>query len=373
MWQFVFFACLQPDAKDAPVQVRPEVARLESIDAKDRVQAAQFLIENGVQATEWSLVLRRLRSSDQETRRTLCKVVGAHGNGRDFAYEALKQTLKLERNEFYRGDIFSNLASFGPSRVDDLMGLFASSKEKDKQWIVDRIGSMSAGTKKENRNLLERVAAVFDSESEDCKCIAQESLHRFAKSAGEPLHFLLDTKNVDREIHVAGAVLALDPKDADAVRRLVRRVEQSKDRQQEVAASMLFDAVIADDAHLKPLTDALSCPNPKVHLWICGCIGTLKEKARPATDALGKLLDEPETRMHAADALGKIGGAKSVKLLAPYLGDNDEEMRERAVRALGWIGADAKETLPTIRRLIGQGLVPEDTAAEAIRAIDRKE
>jgi len=95
-------------------------------------------------------------------------------------------------------------------------------------------------------------------------------------------------------------------------------------------------------ATLNVLIEALK--EAEVRWAAADILGGMREKAKPALLALIRALkdEEAESRMVAAEALGKIGDQAAVAPLIEALKDENREVRWWAAEALGRIGEDAE-------------------------------
>lgn len=131
------------------------------------------------------------------------------------------------------------------------------------------------------------------------------------------------------------------------------------------ALEMLTSALSSDDAGLRrdsanasavtgragtPLLPLLSGllydTDDSVQYAALRALGTLGPVALPAREAIIPLLDSPETKIDAADALGRMGpGAQPVPpQLASMLLDDQQSVRQAALRCMAQLGG--KEALP---------------------------
>lgn len=115
------------------------------------------------------------------------------------------------------------------------------------------------------------------------------------------------------------------------------------------------------------LVEALACDDEGLH-WEASCaLGELGEKALPALlDALKS--SKPHVRWHAVRALGGINNRQAVAAAAEALGDTDYTVRWAAAEALAGIGVPA--VTPILERLLRYAPM-DDTYQAAYHALHR--
>lgn len=113
---------------------------------------------------------------------------------------------------------------------------------------------------------------------------------------------------------------------------------------------------------------------------LAGCGGTGSPPAAalaPNVDALPSLIRSlkdrrPESKTHAAIAIGRMGpaAAEAIPALTAALKDRDVAVRAAAAHALGKIGPDARSALPDLQNLTKQAPLRE-VARVAIHEIEK--
>jgi HEAT repeat protein len=215
--------------------------------------------------------------------------------------------------------------------------------------------------------VLEEIAALKDEDwalREDAATLLGE--FRDPRAVGPLVEVLHDEDRAVRDA-AAGALRKIGP---PAVPALIVALQDPNGNVQEAAVSILKD--LPDPRALEPLIECLSSQNWIVRMHAAKGLGVLgDERAVPAllplltdpvkavrvdaTDALARIgrpalatllaaLRHQEwiLRLHACEALGKIGAEEAVgPLCRVLLGDRDTAVRQDAAKALGSIGSPA--------------------------------
>jgi HEAT repeat protein len=166
-----------------------------------------------------------------------------------------------------------------------------------------------------------------------------------AANAAEPLAKLLEDPSPRVRTAAAAALAQIDPNDKRAVGALTRDLGSSDVAVRRHAASATGLAGAAAAPLAPKLAALLSDSDEATRRFALQSIATLGPAASDATAAVTKLLDDPQTSIDAADALGRIGKAArpSMKKLATLISSNAPAARWAAVRAMSQIGGpDAK-------------------------------
>jgi len=115
-------------------------------------------------------------------------------------------------------------------------------------------------------------------------------------------------------------------------------------------------ASMRDESKLDQIIGFLSDENPTVRYWGAnGCL-ILKEKSKPALEALMKVLDDEsiDVRISAAEALCHLGKSTTViSVFIEALNSENEMVRVHAMNSLEIIGGDvAKSAIPKVKEVI---------------------
>jgi HEAT repeat protein len=172
-----------------------------------------------------------------------------------------------------------------------------------------------------------------------------------AEAAGDLAKLLDDAAPVAR-MAGAAALLRVKPKEARALDVLTRGLsaEDAAVRRHAARAAGLAGPAAA------PLADRLGAlladADVRVRRVALQAIATLGPAAAGALDPVTKLLDTPETRLDAAEALGRMGPAArpAVKRLARMLTADGAPERWAAVRAMSQIGGE--DAAPAVQFMI---------------------
>ncbi|WP_134672099.1 HEAT repeat domain-containing protein [Halorussus marinus] len=159
----------------------------------------------------------------------------------------------------------------------------------------------------------------------------------------------------------------------EAVRRRAAEILGDMDGNEQVVEDALVKAVEGDDSDgvRAAAIDALDQRHAVERL-----IGALSDEEVPTegaewarAEALVDLLsaDQPELRMAAANALGRLGNRAGTKALIGRLGDPDTRVRARAARAIGRIGDP--RAVSALRKALGDETV--DVRREAADSLGR--
>ncbi|WP_135807148.1 HEAT repeat domain-containing protein [Halorussus marinus] len=159
----------------------------------------------------------------------------------------------------------------------------------------------------------------------------------------------------------------------EAVRRRAAEILGDIDGNEQVVEDALVKAVEGDDSDgvRAAAIDALDQRHAVERL-----IGALSDEEVPTdgaewarAEALVDLLsaDQPELRMAAANALGRLGNRAGTKALIGRLGDPDTRVRARAARAIGRIGDP--RAVSALRKALGDETV--DVRREAADSLGR--
>jgi len=105
-----------------------------------------------------------------------------------------------------------------------------------------------------------------------------------------------------------------------------------------------------DPANLPKLIEMMNDPDGGIRYWAAtGCL-VLGKDAKPAAEALEKLLDDPvgDVRITAAETLFKLGHDDAVKVIVDALGADNASVVLHATNALEYIGDAAGDHLEAI-------------------------
>jgi HEAT repeat protein len=211
-------------------------------------------------------------------------------------------------------------------------------------FVLGRI-RVDAKEKLEERRLMKdavlALAKVVREPNFDLKWRAIDALEEFgreAKPAGPAVRDFIQVCSAYQRVLVARVLFKIDPDDQVSVRTFMAGLEDKDKGVRSLSAQAL---------------------------GICG------KKGAPATETLAKAVVEDidsSVRLAAANALGRIGAAKSVPPLVAALEDPNALVRGAAAQALGMLGPDASVAVEALLTAIHD----EDPSVQldARRAVD---
>jgi HEAT repeat protein len=196
----------------------------------------------------------------------------------------------------------------------------------------------------------------------------------------------LDSDDKETRHRAIFALGAIGPEAAVAVPRLATIMLEDEDRVARGQASLALSKMTpASEVALEAIAQALEDKELVIRMNAAMTLFRLREKARPATPALIKCIKDDANQTNLTYfvvtiqeqmvlALGRAtaGTAEGVPALTETLkGAGDDSMRRATVRALGFVGAEAKPALPLLRPMLES---PNNSvrheAEESIRKIE---
>ncbi len=168
------------------------------------------------------------------------------------------------------------------------------------------------------------------------------SLGPKAADAAGDLAKLLDDATPRVQMAAAAALLRIKPGDARSLDVLARGLASADSGTCRHAARAAGLAGSAAAPLAGKLGNLLTDPDVRIRRTALQAIATLGPAAAEAREPVTRLLDQPETAIDAADALGRLGPAArpALKALARMLTADAAAERWAAVRAMAQIGGD---------------------------------
>lgn len=355
----------EPGPKNAPPDVREQIARMRSADPKERAAAIDRLGELGERAVP---AIPELIAALADQGRVRTDVVELDRVG-DHAADALRK--------------------IGAKAVDPLIGAL-----KHPETVVRRRAANTLGWIKDPR-AVEPLIGAFKDPQREVRLAALLALERFKNPRSvEPMIAAL--ADPDRSVRSIAARALGASGDRRAVKPLIALLEGGDERSASSAAGAL--GVLKDPTALEPLIAALDSPHASVRSEAAHALASLKDPRAigPLVSALKKrnegacayalgsigqadplvidaLLgalksDRSHTRQAAATALGQLKEPRAVEPLIATLRDPEWMVRYAAAYSLGQIGdlraGDAlRVALDDPQRSV------RDRAAEALRTL----
>ena len=214
------------------------------------------------------------------------------------------------------------------------------------QWFV----GLGAVTREDLARLIQELSSIERLQRLD----AADDLLLLGKDAGDAIEALrqrLDDEDVRVRLHAATALLAIEPRSQPALKTLTAALVDPATGTRRDAANCFGRLGGAIEGALSLLIAALERESdPDLRCALVQTIGASGSRAGACVKTLVKLLDDPATRLCAAEALGRIGAPAAVgalPALARMLDAGDQEQQWAAARAMVLIGTPgAKPVVP---------------------------
>lgn len=200
---------------------------------------------------------------------------------------------------------------------------------------------------------------------------AEEQLEAFANIAGDEEKYLpeliklLGNDNPDVANQAALCIGTLGPRGVKAIPALIdnmKNTERLTAGQESLWHSNGHALVAMGKDAIPALLNAIPKANQAQYLGICGALHEFGTEAAPALDAVLKVLKEKKgdatyqwASLYVLEAIGNPS-KKGLPLLLNSLKDENFQLQVMACRALGAIGPDAKEAVPTLTNLAREGI-----------------
>ena len=147
--------------------------------------------------------------------------------------------------------------------------------------------------------------------------------------------------------------------DARRVAALIQKLKELKDKDPRVSTNAAGDLSRIGPAAVPALTEALKDEDHNVRQGAIVALGSIGPTAKDVPALIRALKDEDaQVRDIAAGALAGIGPA-AVSALAQALKDEDRFVRGRAAYALGRIGPAAKDAVPALTEALKDKSIPD--------------
>jgi HEAT repeat protein len=184
--------------------------------------------------------------------------------------------------------------------------------------------------------ILDRVFGLFKSRRRNRTppSLVAEIERLYFRSMREMLN---ETPNLVQVINDLQRILSIDPNYKNTRHYLNRAIALQADNRDKAMANN--QPVPGDDATFMRLQDQLIDPDPAVRKSV---VMELIQYGEHAVDPLIALLmdEDSDVRVHAATALGWVGGPDAVQPLLVALQDENNYVRRYAARALCWVVDD---------------------------------
>lgn len=317
-----------------------------------RKEAVAALVRRGVRVTRY--LCGRLEDEDVETRRAAVVALGQIGDLQ--ALPRLRQLLKLDEDLI---EVAAEaLAKIGDREAfEPLLTLLGHPSAATRQAVIAAIDSIG------HPHTSSRMIGLMA----DGDPVVRESAVKVAGYFGSPgcVDALLASCH-DPDLHVRSAAVDQLPylEDERALPLLLDSLRHEVPSVRAAAARGL--AQVEDVASLWALIAALEDPDPWVRYFSARSLG--RRVNTEALDALGRLAQKdaaPQVRAAAIAAVGQIGGARAVTLLAPLAEVDEADLSRAAIAALGTI-AHPDAITPLVAAL---GSPETDRRIDALRAL----
>ncbi len=290
-----------------------------------RAEVVRALVRYGERVTD--LLVEQLEAEEMETRQAAVAALGRIGDAH--AVPALTRVLTAD-DELVIATTGA-LAKIGDRRAfDPLLGLLGHSKAAVRQAAISALNSLG------HPDMPARAAVLLC----DPDPLVRESAARIAGYFGYPecVDLLFELCHDEDEGVRRAAIESLPYLEDDRVLPTLVAALQDGPRKVRASAARALGQAESPDV-LWPLLSALEDADPWVRYYATRSLGRL---AFPESlDALAHLAREDEANMvraAATEALGQIGGAWAVTILAPLVEAEEHDLSRAALRALGQIG-----------------------------------
>lgn len=334
-----------------------------------RKEVVEALVRHGARVID--LLIEQLDADDQDTRCAAAAALGRIGDGR--ATSALVSVLDGETNLAIIAA--AALAQIGDRRAfEPLLGMLGHAHAGVRQAVIAALNSIG------HPDMGERMATLLL----DPDPHVRESAVKIAGYFGYPecADALLE-RCYDADPAVCRAAVEHLPY-LDDPRTLPTLIDVIQKGNAQARAAVVRALVYVDSAQAVPLLlNALTDTDPWVRYFAARSLG--RHGAPESLDMLGALARDDaanQVRIAAIEALGSIGGARAVAMIAPFIDMADADLSRAALNALGQIGhpnalplllpalhsADNERRLYAIRALGERGGPDVSNALQAVAA-----
>jgi HEAT repeat protein len=289
-----------------------------------RSEVIEAFVRHAAGAT--TLLAEQLQAEDLETRRAALTAIGRIGNP-----ESVPQLIRVLSDPDLTVDAAGALARIGdPRGYDALLPLLADDRAAVRRAAIGALNSIG------HPRMPEDVRRMFA----DRNPRIRESAVRIAGYFGYPecsevlLHSIHDADENVRRAAVEN-LPNLDEALVLPVLKTAIRDESAKIRAAAAQSLGHLESVSAVPDLLRAMTDS----DTWVRYYTARALGRIRSPE--SMDVLANALrSDPanQVRIAAADALGSIGGRRTVSLLAPYVNSEDHDLSQAALMALGVVG-----------------------------------
>ncbi|MCY2990124.1 MAG: HEAT repeat domain-containing protein [Planctomycetota bacterium] len=302
----------------------------------------------------------------------LVKTTGAHKAAIDLLLQALQEN--DERVSWSASEKFADFDLAGEA-IGNLVKLLEHETPRVRAGAVRALSSGYGAKAAPAVAALSRCVAETDSAVKQYAVLALSDIGPGAKAAVPALKNALTDEDQGTRVNVAKTLWRIDREPDDVISVLAAVLENGDDGERYEAAEQLKEmgswAAPAVPALIKALDDK-EWPN---RCKVAEALREIGPQAATAIPALTKALqndEESSVRSHAAEALGKLGGAETVPMLIAALDSEDDSVRWSTVGALETLGHRAKAAVPALMRAVKNDQANGWIAASALGAIDEE-
>lgn len=267
------------------------------------------------------------------------------GSGDQMRVEKLKITLKIAFTFFAL--FFIQSSPFCEVRIAS-----AASEEQEIETLIENLNAQDVNVKADSVKALveigepavEPLIQALGAENSDTRENAAVTLGKIKdERAVQPLVEMLTDEEWEIEKAATNALIEIGGPAVEPLIVILRDENEDIFLQTKVIAVL---AGIKDERSVQPMIQALK-EKPELQADLGYRLGLMGEPAvEPLIEALGD--DDPNVRVRAAEALGRIGDECAVEPLTDALNDGDEGVRTFAKMGLEKIEAQQKSTLIAI-------------------------
>jgi HEAT repeat protein len=328
-----------------------------------RSEVVETFVRHGRGAT--TLLVEQLRADDLETRRSAVNALGRIGDP-----DSVPKLVEALQDPDLTVDAAGALARIGDGRAyDALLPLLGDDRAAARRAAIGALHSIG------DPRMVRDVTRMLT----DRRARIRESAVRIAGYFGYPecSELLLQSIHDEDENVRRAAVENLPNLDEALVLPVLTtaiRDESPKIRGAAVQSLGHLESVAAVPSLLRALNDT----DPWVRYYTARALGHIRSPE--SIDALANTLrSDPanQVRIASADALGSIGGRRTVAFLAPFVDSEDRDLAQAALLALGVVGhPDAVQPLlaalrsnDSARRLVAVRAIAARRDADAVETL----
>ncbi len=238
--------------------------------------------------------------------------------------------------------------------IQSLLPLLSAKRKELRRAVVSALSNIGPSSKPEQqRQIVDALVRLLEDEREpEVQSNAVAAIGRHGSEARRAIQPLLKLWDKFPKLRgdLAEAFVNLGPVARDAIGALRSSLRPSSPIELRVVAAKALGSIGPDAKDAVPELQALLKHNPEpLRLAAVEALGRIGPQAETACQALMELLSgSPELRERAIEALARIGGAETVRLLSNVVQDSGASAttRKSAIRALHGMGARAHDAIP---------------------------